>query len=202
MLKHNLRLFFNYGASMPNYRRNLVPGGTYFFTVVTANRQPIFNQPEAVESLRQVIRTEKQTRPFEIVASVVLPDHVHIIWALPSGDADYSARWQSIKAGFTRRYLTGVNTEARVTPGYREQRRRGVWQPRFLEHTIRDERDLKMHVDYIHFNPVKHGHAKRPADWPYSSIHRFIRRGWLDHDWGCGLTGPRPGAGVDETLLE
>ncbi|MEO0513710.1 MAG: transposase [Planctomycetota bacterium] len=187
---------------MPYYRRNLVPGGTYFFTVVTAKRKPIFNQSEAVELLRQVIRIEKQARPFEIIASVILPDHLHMIWTLPSDDADYSKRWQSIKASFTRTYLRTQQAEQAVTPGYREQRRRGVWQPRFLEHTIRDEKDLADHTDYIHFNPVKHGYVSRPADWPYSSLHSFIERGWLDEQWGCGFGLSPLGLGVDERLLE
>jgi putative transposase len=111
---------------------------------------------------------------------VLLPDHLHAIWALPEGDANFSRRWAWLKREFTRRWL-----EAASDSGQTYQRRRTVWQPRFWEHTIRDERDFANHLDYVHYNPVKHGHVARPHDWEHSSFHRFVKFGWYDPDWGA-----------------
>ena len=145
---------------MPDFRRYFVPGGTYFFTLVTAGRRPLFGHEEARTLLGKIVREECKRAPFETVAIVLLPDHLHAIWTLPPGDDDYARRWQAIKAKFTVHWLASGGAEGEVTPGYRRQRRRGVWQPRFMEHTIRDEQDLHHHADYIHYNPVKHGHAQ------------------------------------------
>ncbi|HEY4259891.1 MAG TPA: transposase, partial [Schlesneria sp.] len=141
---------------MPNYRRYFVPGGTYFFTIVTANRHPLFRNDRARTILGQAIRDELTNKPFEQIAIVLLPDHLHAIWALPSGDEDYPTRWKSIKARFTKDWISSGGDELPTSRGYRKQRRRGVWQARFIEHTIRDERDLHHHADYLHWNPVKH----------------------------------------------
>lgn len=186
---------------MSNYRRNYIPGATYFFTVVTANRQPIFDSPDAVRLLSDVVRQVMEDRPFTRVAGVVLPDHLHAMWILPAGDTDYSTRWAAIKAGFTRLWLQEGGSEVMVSPSQQRKRGRGVWQPRFMEHTIRDEDDFSRHVDYIHWNPVKHGYVKRPIDWPWTSLHRFVREGILPSDWGCVLGGGY-GEGVDAGLLE
>jgi len=161
---------------MPYYRRTKRPGATYFFTVVTARRRPLFADPAAISLLRHSIAEVKRELPFSILAWVVLPDHMHAIWTLPPGDADFSRRWGRIKAGFSRRY-GGVHTSA---PG----RNSGLWQPRFWEHLIRDEKDLATHVDYTHYNPVKHGLVQRVAEWPYSSFHRHVQQGMLPVDWG------------------
>jgi putative transposase len=164
---------------MPNYRRWYMPGGTYFFTVALADRRQTL-LVEHVARLRRAVATVRRKRPFELCAAVVLPEHLHMIWTLPPGDADFSTRWRLIKAGFS----AGLDPAADRRASLRHKHEKGLWQRRFVEHRIRDETDLESHVDYIHFNPVKHGYVTRPADWPYSSIHRYIRRGWIDPDWG------------------
>ncbi|HMC11779.1 MAG TPA: transposase [Pirellulaceae bacterium] len=147
---------------MPDYRRYFVEGGTYFFTVVTASRMPLFHDPWARYFLGNAMHQERDKRPFETLAIVLLPDHLHAIWTLPPGDKGYSLRWQAIKAQFTSQWLQFGGDETSVSRGYKAQRRRGVWQARFIEHTIRDEDDLYMHADYLHYNPVKHGLAHAP----------------------------------------
>lgn len=187
---------------MPDFRRYFVPGGTYFFTVVTAQRAPLFRDEPARTLLGEKLREQQAEAPFEMVAIVLLPDHLHTIWTLPGGDADYSARWQAIKARFTSEWLARGESEQRVADGYRKQRRRGVWQPRFIEHTIRDEDDLHNHADYIHYNPVKHGYVRSPRDWPWSSFHRYVKNGDYPAEWGrSDLPVPEFG-NVNEELLE
>lgn len=121
---------------------------------------------------------------FETVAIVLLPDHLHAVWTLPQGDNDYSTRWKQIKDKFTQDWLAAGGSELPVTPSQKKRGHRGIWQRRFWEHTIRDEEDLENHVDYIHYNPVKHGHAKRPWDWPYSTFRKFVAQGHYPKDWG------------------
>ena len=169
-----------------DYRRAHVPGGTYFFTVNLANRSSRL-LVENVDTLRGVVREVRQRHPFEIVAWVVLPDHIHAVWALPPDDADYSMRWLLIKAGFSRR----IPKSERVSGSRMRKGERGIWQRRFWEHQIRDENDLARHVDYIHINPVKHGHAIKAVDWPWSSIHRYVRSGLLGADWATDPNTPR-----------
>jgi len=163
------------------YRRTDVTGATYFFTVNLVERHRTL-LTEHVVTLRTVMRGVKQRHPFHIDALVILPDHLHCIWTLPDGDADYPLRWALIKAGFSRR----IPKTERRNPSRIDKGERGVWQRRYWEHLIRDERDYALHLDYIHFNPVKHGYAQCAADWPYSSIHRYIAAGTLARDWGAG----------------
>nr|WP_281167369.1 transposase [Rudaea cellulosilytica] len=138
---------------------------------------------DRIDDLRASVRLVKQRHPFEIVAWIVLPEHLHAIWTLPQDDADYSTRWALIKAGFSRR----IERSEVISPSRRAKGERGLWQRRFWEHQIRDGIDLQRHVDYVHFNPVKHGHALRAADWRYSSIHRYVRLGDLPGDWAVML---------------
>jgi putative transposase len=145
------------------------------------------------------MRQHRKAASFETVAIVLLPDHLHVIWTLPRGDDDYPSRWQAIKAKFTSQWLAAGGEEHDVTRGYR---RRGVWQPRFMEHAIRDEQDLHNHADYIHYNPVKHGYVQAPRDWPWSSFHRYVRSGDYPVDWGCAHERPPQFGGVDEGLIE
>ncbi|MFW5733142.1 MAG: REP-associated tyrosine transposase [Planctomycetota bacterium] len=167
---------------MPSYRRNY--HGEYFFlTVVTASRRPLFEDEANRNILSIALRKTLAERPFEITAIVLLPDHLHMIWRMPEDDSDYSTRLSIIKDRFTRSYLAAGGTEASVSPGKRMKRHRGVWQPKFWEHTIKDARDFHMHVDYVHLNPVKHGWVKSPRDWPWSSFHRYVRCGWHESDW-------------------
>ncbi len=161
------------------YRRADAAGGTYFFTVNLAERNSDI-LVRHMDGLREVIKKVKEDHPFSIVAMVILPEHLHTIWRLPSGDADYPARWSLIKAGFSRRL---ARTE-RIRASRQAKRERGIWQRRYWEHQIRDEKDLARHVDYIHYNPVKHGWVSCPVDWPHSTLHGFIERGMARVDWG------------------
>jgi putative transposase len=159
------------------YRRNLVPGGTYFFTVTLADRRADWLIRD-IQCVREAFRLARRKWPFEIDAVVVLPDHLHCIWTLPPDDVNYAHRWRLIKARFSRALLDAGRPIRRNAKG-----EYNVWQRRFWEHTVRDERDLQAHMDYIHYNPVKHGLVTHVSDWPYSSFHRFVRLGWLSADW-------------------
>jgi putative transposase len=159
---------------MSNYRRVYIPGGTYFFTLVTYRRQLIFSDDGRVEQLRQSFREVKAKRPFELLAAVVLPNHLHCLWSLPEGDADFSTRWQMVKASFSRCIPAKTRKDGAKT----------VWQPRFYDHCIRDEIDFHKHLDYIHYNPVKHDLVSSPGDWPYSSFVHFVRIGYYASNWG------------------
>lgn len=164
------------------YRRAFTPGGSFFFTLVTQGRKPIFANAEAVEVLRNAFRNVRKSRPFEIDAMVVLPDHLHCIWTLPPDDADFATRWRLIKTWFTKHCdpaLHGKRNASRQSRG--EQ---AIWQHRYWEHLLRDESDFERHVNYIHYNPVKHGLASSPIDWPYSSFQRYVEAGIFPPDWG------------------
>jgi putative transposase len=164
---------------MPEYRRANIHGGTFFFTVTLADRSSDI-LVRHVEPLRQVYRTVQQRYPFETIAICVLPDHLRAMWTLPPGDADFPLRWNLIKRGFSR-VLPGTITRS---PSKVAKRDKGIWQRRYWEHVIRDEDDLMRHVDYIHYNPVKHGLVSRVPDWPHSSFHHHVARGDLPADWG------------------
>ena len=172
---------------MPQYRRAKLHGGTYFFTLVTYRRRPIFNDPTARTLLGNSFRDCLARRPFQLDAIVLLPDHLHAIWTLPPGDADYSLRWSRIKREFTRAWLSVGGQEIKPTNGKRRERRRGVWQPRFWEHTIEDDDDYDRHFDYLHYNPKKYGLVERVSDWEYSSYHRWVRAGVYPPGWGGGV---------------
>jgi putative transposase len=161
------------------YRRSRATGGTFFFTVNLADRQGHLLVTH-IEALRSAMRSTRRGHHFEIVAMVVLPDHLHAIWRLPEGNADYPLRWSLIKAGFSRSL---PKTES-IRDSRARKRERGIWQRRYWEHQIRDDDDLRRHVDYVHFNPVKHGYVEHAIDWPYSSIHRFVREGAVSETWG------------------
>jgi len=177
---------------MVRYRRNYVPGGTYFFTVTLADRRSTM-LVDRVDALRGAFRAAKAAAPFGIDAIVVLPDHLHAVLCLPEGDADYPNRWRRIKGYFTSAVIAGGL--AHVPDAKGEYR---IWQRRYWEHTIRDEDDLARHVDYIHINPVKHGLVACVADWPYSSFHRYVRDGHLSKDWGGSVTVDAEGFGERE----
>jgi putative transposase len=166
---------------MTDYRRAHVPGATWFFTLNLAERRENRMLLDNVNLLRRVFRKVRNRHPFAIDAIVVLPEHLHCIWTLPDGDSDYKKRWTLIKAGFSREIPVGERrSESRVKRG-----ERGIWQRRYWEHMIRDDRDLEQHVDYIHWNPVKHGWVRRAGDWPHSSFHAYVRRGLYPADWAC-----------------
>jgi putative transposase len=159
------------------YRRNRIEGGTYFFTVTLRNRQSDI-LVRHVELLREAFRSVKKQHPFTIDAVVILPDHLHTIWTLPKGDADYSGRWRAIKAQFTFQLKKTGLTLTRDKRGEHQ-----LWQRRFWEHTIRDDNDFNRHVDYIHWNPIKHGLTQSATDWPHSSFHNYVRLGLLPENW-------------------
>ena len=163
---------------MTAYRRNLVAGGTYFFTVNLANRRSSLLTAN-IELLRAAFRYARHRRPFTIEAIVILPDHLHALWTLPAGESDFATRWQLIKAASSR----GLRPTERVSASRSRKGERGIWQRRFWEHTIRDEDDFARHVDYIHFNPVKHNYAERAQDWPFSSFHRMVRLDRYPPQW-------------------
>lgn len=155
---------------MPNYRRASVPGGSYFFTLVAHNRRPVLTNENIRAALRTAVQAVREEHPFIVEAWVLLPDHLHCLWRLPEGDADYPLRWAKIKR-FTRHHL-GMSTEEKL------------WQPRYWEHCIHDDNDFARHADYIHWNPVKHGLVRCAADWPYSTFHRFVAAGMYAENWG------------------
>jgi putative transposase len=161
---------------MVHYPRNFVPGSTFFFTVTLADRRAAL-LTDRIDALGAAFRQCRALHPFETIAIVVMPEHLHCIWTLPAGDADFSTRWSLIKRGFTRRQHHEGPKDAHS--------RKKIWQSRSWEHTIRDEIDLERHVDYIHHNPVRHGCATRAVDWPNSSFHRYVRRGLVTSDWAC-----------------
>ncbi len=181
---------------MPNYRRWYVPGGTYFFTLVTHYRQPILCTDLGRRCLREAVHKVRAAWPFTMVAVVLLPEHLHTVWTLPPGDARYPIRWKRIKEEFTRRYLRAGGDEIMPSVSRRRRQERAVWQQRYWEHTIRDEDDLKRCVDYVHFNPKKHGHVVNVRDWHWSSFHRFVALGEYTLDWG--VQDPTPGHNLPE----
>ena len=175
---------------MTSYRRNFVPGGSYFFTVNLADRRSRL-LADNVPVLRAAFRDVKAHHPFVMDAVVVLPDHLHAIWTLPEGDADFAVRWRLIKSAFSR----ALPRQESVSISRRGKGERGIWQRRYWEHTLRDDADYSRHADYIHFNPVKHGHVGRVRDWPYSSFHRMVWLGVYPVDWGGDSWGEEAGFG-------
>lgn len=171
------------------YRRANTPGATYFFTLNAANRQGRL-LIENIDALRASFQVARHSRPFTIDAICVLPEHLHLLMTLPAGDANFAARIRLMKQEFSRRIEAGETIDIKRVA----RRERGLWQRRYWEHQIRDEQDLARHAEYIHFNPVKHGWVQRAVDWPFSSIHRFIRSGTIDADWRMSVS-DAPGFG-------
>jgi putative transposase len=167
---------------MPDYCRIKIPGETYFFTVTLLERNTSL-LTEHIDPLREAVAWVRKQHPFHIDAWAVMPEHMHAIWTLPEGDSNYALRWASIKRQFSR----SLPVEERRSLVRRKRGERGIWQRRFWEHLIRDDIDFQRHVDYIHYNPVKHGHVKRVVDWPYSTFHRYVEQGIYPDDWGGGV---------------
>lgn len=174
---------------MPEYRRVRMEGGLYFFTVVTYNRLPILTSEPCRKLLHQAWQATREQHPFETLAVCLLPDHLHCIWKLPENDANYSLRWQMLKSLFTKRYLKEIGPGGERNASRLKRGEAAVWQRRFWEHTILDPMDLEIHIDYIHYNPIKHGYVKRAADWPWSSFSRFVQWGIYDAEWIGGNEG-------------
>jgi putative transposase len=163
---------------MTDYRRNFIAGGCFFFTVNLADRR-LRLLTEYIDELLAAFRETRQNHLFTTEAMVVLPDHLHVVWTLPEGDADFATRWRLIKSTSSRNLPAGEQvSSSRAAKG-----ERGIWQRRYWEHTIRDENDFARHIDYIHINPVKHRLVTRVKDWPYSSFHRMVKLGIYPEDW-------------------
>jgi putative transposase len=163
-----------------DYRRNYVAGGTYFFTLVTENRKPYFKLAENCTIFMDAIRYVQKNHPFDLVAYVIMPDHIHMIWTLPEDDSNYSTRLRLVKSYFTRKMKNRpqVQNISRLLKGEQE-----IWQRRFWEHTCKDDRDLENHIDYLHFNPCKHGFSTEPYLWNYSSFGEFVKNGYYPPNW-------------------
>jgi len=176
---------------MPNYRRSKTRGGTYFFTVVTCKRQEILCKPQSRIALRDAIEAVRGLLPFHVDAWVLLPDHLHCIWTLPEGDADFPKRWGMIKSRFTKKVKNvgwALPTNKKYSISRIRHRDANIWQRRFWEHQIRDQEDFNRHCDYIHYNPVKHRLVDDPKKWEFSTIHRFIEKGVYPRHWGGFMT--------------
>ncbi len=169
---------------MPDYRRSYEAGGTYYFTVVTFLRQPILVTGLARAILHWSWEDVRGRFPFRTDGICLIPDHLHCVWTLPIGDTDYSTRWKEIKRLFTREYTALMGLAYARTASRENRRESTIWQRRFWEHTIRDDGDLERILDYIHYNPVKHGLAKSVSEWRWSSFYRFVEEGLYDPDWG------------------
>jgi putative transposase len=167
---------------MPKYTRAFIKGGTYFFTVVTYQRVPLFNDNVKVDYLKNCMKDTMENHPFNIEAIVVLPDHIHTIWTLPDTDDDFSTRWMLIKKRFSIHYSNIY--ELPVSKSRLKKREHSIWQRRFWEHFIRNDEDFRVYCDYIHYNPIKHGLVSSPGLWEYSSFKQFVNKGYYPSNWG------------------
>jgi putative transposase len=170
---------------MTEYRRAWMDGGTWFFTVNLAERRENTLLVDRIDHLRAAFGSVQLRHPFRIEAFVILPDHLHCIWTLPQDDTDFSNRWGLIKRQFSR----GIEKRERISESRARRGERGIWQRRFWEHLIRDQEDFNRHVDYIHWNPIKHGWVSKVADWQYSSFHEYVKSGLYPDNWGDGDAG-------------
>jgi putative transposase len=178
-------------ANPMHYRRATVPGASYFFTLITYQRKRLFADSGNVERWHNAVAKVQRTRPFVVEAEVVMPEHMHMIWTLPENDADYATRIRLIKTAFTKDLppqVCGLTTNASRA----SKRERDVWQRRYWEHVIRDDRDFSAHLDYIHLNPVQHELVARPSDWPHSTFGIWLERGVYDPWWGIDEMPPLP----------
>ncbi|MGB7913668.1 MAG: transposase [Desulfobaccales bacterium] len=169
---------------MPEYRRIRLKGGTYFFTVVAFERQPFLTNDQVRAALREEIQEVRKTLPFTIEAWVLLPDHLHTIWTLPENDDNFASRWAIFKRGLSRRCGSLDEDKEQNGDSHSKRGEKRIWQRRFWDQLIRDDHDFQCHLDYLHWNPVKHGYVKRVLDWPYSTFHRYVANGLYPADWG------------------
>jgi putative transposase len=169
---------------MPDYRRACVPGGTFFFTVVTYQRRPLLLEEPVRHALRLAVQETRTQLPFHIDAWVLLPDHLHCLWTLPPGDENYSLRWSLIKQSVSKRCAAAYRDGISLSQSRQNRRESWLWQRRFWEHQIRHEGDFARYVDYLHWNPVKHRLVHQAAAWPYTTFHRYVRAGVYPADWG------------------
>ncbi len=170
---------------MPDYRRAWHAGGTYFFTVNLLQRRGNDLLTRRIDLLRSVVLSVRLRHPFRIHGWVVLPEHLHCVMELPPDDINFATRWRLIKMEFSK----ALPKVERVSAVRAARGERGIWQRRYWEHLIRDDRDMQAHMDYVHFNPVKHGLVGRVADWPYSTFHKLVKAGIYTPDWAGGMGG-------------
>ncbi|MBW4604061.1 MAG: transposase [Calothrix sp. FI2-JRJ7] len=175
---------FLFRKNKPEYRRLKHQGGTYFFTLVTYDRYPWLCNEDARFALRTSMNRVRQKYPFKIDVFVLLPEHFHCILTLPEGDSDFATRWRLIKYLVTKRYADKLALQYPISESRQKRGERNLWQRRFWEHLIRDDRDYENHCNYIHYNPVKHGLCNSPQDWKYSSYHRLVKQNIYSKDWG------------------
>jgi putative transposase len=170
---------------MGDFRRVRVPGATYFFTLVANRRAPIFSNPAARRALHRAMVWVRANHPYTLDGAVLLPDHIHLLITLPPADAAYPTRMMLLKKRFTEfARESGLVREGPLTKKAALRGEAGFWQRRYWEHTIRSDADYQNHLDYIMYNPVKHGLVSRVADWPHSSFHRLVLNGLYPLDWG------------------
>ncbi len=172
---------------MSDYLRTHLNGSTYFFTVVTYMRYPIFKEATSINLLKKCFQNVMKIHLFNLDAIVILPDHLHTIWTLPEDESDYSTRWKQIKGSFSRSY--GGSNSRKITESMQKKGEKGIWQRRFWEHLIRNQEDFNRHCDYIHYNPVKHGLVNSPSEWEFSSLKKFVEKGIYNKDWGKVIKG-------------
>lgn len=170
---------------MSHYRRSDTAGATYFFTVVTYKRRRFLCDDDVSAALRDAINKVRERHPFQIDAWILLPDHLHTIWTLPPNDANFALRWQQIKRYVSNQCGRRLHEDALMNASKHKHRESTLWQRRYWEHQIRDELDYQRHMDYLHYNPVKHGLCERAADWPYSSFQRYFKNGIYDENWAA-----------------
>jgi putative transposase len=175
---------------MSDYRRVFVHGGTFFFTIVTYNRQPILTSDLSRHILRRVWKIVQHKHPFTCDAICLLPEHLHCLWTLPQNDMNYSIRWSAIKALFSKSYLQEGSKKEKRNLSRQRKGEAAVWQRRYWEHCIRDDRDFKKHFDYIHYNPVKHNFVTNVCEWKWSSFHTYKAKGYYPEGWGKNDIGP------------
>jgi len=166
---------------MQHYRKIKQPGATFFFTLATYQRRKILDKAPYYQALKSAISAVRKTHPFTIEAFVLLPDHLHCIWTMPSNDCDYAIRWGLIKNQVSRQEK--ALTKTAMIGQSRISEESGFWERRVWKHQIGDDKDYAVHVDYIHWNPVKHGYVSKVNHWPYSSFHKFVKKGVYPPDW-------------------
>lgn len=168
---------------MSNYRRTDTPGASYFFTVVTFRRRKILTNDDCRVWLRDAVTKTRENYPFTIDAWVLLPEHLHCILTLPENDNDFSVRWNGIKKRFTTLAKHQYHQPEWLNTSKQKHREGTIWQRRFWEHQIGDDNDYQRHIDYIHYNPLKHGLVSAIRDWPYSTFHRYVKQDIYPVNW-------------------
>ena len=187
---------------MSEYRRLYIPGSTIFLTIVTYNRQPIFSNPDNISLLRQAIAKTRSERHFTIEGAVILPDHLHFLWTLPPDDYNYSYRVSRLKVLFTKSFRGRKYKAQNISDSRIKHRESNVWQRRFWEHTIKEENEFENFLNYIHYNPVKHGLVSCPHFWQYSSFQTWVNKEIYQNEWACSCDYKKPKIPDFSTIID